>query len=166
MKSLSLVLVGLVVFALAGCGGEPGGGGSGSNKHATIDITVSGAISGHSTQLDSKKPADCLGQNGVKLTGVTQTTLFPVINGKIYSFNVSVNDFKSAPMSFQLPDKTLKLGVSIEDTSNNNGWTAFEATGSVVINSDINSGKADIKHMLNSDREESRKVDLTATWSC
>ena len=169
MKALSLVLAPIVIVTLLACGDsflDPPAGG----KPASIDISVSGAITGHATRVDpgqGTQGAECITPEFARTMQQSQTTLFPVINGKTYNFTVAVAHFKG-PVTVTLPDPDHAVIFSLEDLSNpKDVFVAIEkATGTFVMNADVNSGHLNVKRMTAADLEDSRTIDMTATWSC
>ena len=168
MKALSLGPAAILILTLVACGGPsnaPAGG-----KPGSIDISVTGAINGHSTHLDpdqGSQGADCITPQFARTMQQSQTTLFPVMNGKTYNFTVAVAHFKG-PVTVTLPDPSHNVIFSLEDLSNpKDAFVAIEkATGTFAMNADVNSGKLNVKRMTAADIEDSRTIDMTATWSC
>jgi hypothetical protein len=168
MKALRLVLAPIMILALVACGGSPNPPSGG--KPGRIDISVSGAINGHATQLDlnqGTQGAECITPDFARKMEQSQTTLFPVINGKTYDFTVAVARFKG-PVTVTLPDPSHNVVFSLEDLSNRKDtFVAIEkAMGTFVMNADVNSGHLNVKRMTAADLEDSRTIDMTATWSC
>jgi len=157
---------GTKVSPRAGASGRPasGGGGGGGGSSATLDITVSGAISGHSTQLDSNQKNDCVEPGAAVTIGTYPLNLYPVISGKTYQFSFLVGKFKG-PVTIQFPDKSNVLLLYIADKAGGDLWgPSDKSTGSFVMNPDTISGHADIKAMTA--LAGTTSVDLAATWNC
>ena len=105
---------------------------------ATIDLTVSGALQGTTTQLAK---TDC---NAPVFDGFF-TTMTPVINGENYDLSIST-PFKSGPVTIDLatPDNKVLLQLHNEKL----GWQKTEGTtGTITINADGVSGSADAHAM-------------------
>ena len=98
MKSRFLYAA-LALMLLAGCAAPPsatpGGNGGTSGGKASIDLTVSGAIQGTTTQLAKY---DCSGGE----FGSYLTSLDPVIDGKQYNIGLLIGQYKGAPVTIDL----------------------------------------------------------------
>ncbi len=149
-----------------GGGGTGGGGTGGGGTLATLDITVSGAVSGHSTQLDTTQSEGCVEPGAAVTIGTYPMNLYPIINGKKYQFSMLIAKFKG-PANITFPDtgNTVLLYLADKASGSTDLWSPGpKSTGSLVQNVDVISGHADIKGL--SALLGNSTIDLVATWRC
>ena len=155
-----MLVLGLAVVVLAGCSPAAGGGSSGGGRSGggapTIELTFSGDISGHTTQLDRSKKNDCS-------TDPYSFQLYPIVNGKTYYFSLLIGGFKGAGT---YPANKVLVEVHLEGGNGTIGGATTEGTlvGSVVVNPDIVSGRLDFPDL--SVKYLNNKLALTGTYRC
>ena len=158
---LAAILAGL---ALAGCGPAAGGGPAGGVQSgagaATADLTFSGEIGGHATQLAGK--ADCSTDPKYavqfRLYGFT---LRPVVGGKTYRLGLSIGNF---PGPGTLPGN--KVLLVVEDEPAKKGWYTTDASsGTFVVNADVISGTIDIPDVTYAGYPKT-KVGVKGSYRC
>ena len=126
-----------------------------SGGKATIDLVVSGALDGRTTQLAK---TDCLAPAFNTFT----TTMTPVINGENYDLSI-IAPFKSGPVTIDLaaPDNKVLLQLHNEKL----GWQKTDGTtGSLTINADGMSGSAEAHAMKAAGLQTF--IDLKVTFNC
>src|SRR5712692_8060304 len=123
---------GIVAILIAACGVAPGGGSppagnasSGGGK-ASIDLTVSGALQGTSTQLVKY---DCAGGQ----FGSFIVDLDPVMNGKQYKIGLGIGRYKGAPVTIARPDPDNNVTVQCGNDQSGIWSNDSNTTGSVTI---------------------------------
>ena len=153
MKELLAVIATVLITA---CGGNAAPAqNQGSNAKATIDLTVTGALEGHTTQLAK---TDCI----TPAFNTFTTTMTPVINGENYDISV-IAPFKSGPVTIDLaaPDNKVLLQLHNEKL----GWGKNDGTtGTLTINADGMSGSVDAHHMKAAGVQTF--IDLKFTFTC
>jgi len=158
------VVVVLAVVALLGCGpaarGGSSGGGQSSGAAAAIDLTFSGEISGHATQLAKKGDCTTDPKYAVQFH-LYGFTLYPVVGGKTYKLGLSIGNF---PGPGTLPGN--KVLLVVEDEQAKKGWYTTDAsTGTFVVNPDVISGSIDIPDIAYASYPKT-KVGVKGTYRC
>lgn len=151
-KSLAVI----AIFLITACGSTATPAGNhGSKGKATIDLVVSGALEGRTTQLAK---TDCLEPAFNTFT----TTMTPVINGENYDLSI-IAPFKSGPVTIDLaaPDNKVLLQLHNDKL----GWAKNDGTtGTLTINADGMSGTAEAHAMKAAGVQTF--IDLKVTFSC
>lgn len=133
---------GIVAILFAACGVVPSGGSppagnanAGGGK-ASIDLTVSGALHGTSTQLARY---DCGGGQ----FGSFVLSMDPVMNGAQYNIGLLISIYKGAPVTIDL--STPDNHVTVQFGNDQSGiWTNdSRTTGKVTINPGGDTGAVD-----------------------
>jgi hypothetical protein len=129
----------LMAILVAACGDAIGGGSStGGNSSsgggkATIDLTVSGAVQGTSTQLAKY---DCAGGE----FGSYIASFDPVMNGKQYNIGILIGKYKGAPVTIDLATPDNNVSVQFGNDQSGIYHNDSHTTGSVTINAGGDSG--------------------------
>ena len=163
---------GIVAILAAACGaaadtGSTGGGSStgGSNGSsggaATIDLAVSGAMTGSTTQINKYECA------GVYL-GLLIDTFSPVISGREYSLELSVPAPRT-PETIDLatPDNHVLLELNDIKTGTGGWRNNDQSTGTITIDAGGASGTVDAHDLSNGlPGTFNTKVDLKIKFVC
>ncbi|HYM66909.1 MAG TPA: hypothetical protein VEW68_06440 [Patescibacteria group bacterium] len=158
-----------IALAVAACEGVPSGTTPGGNTNAggngggqaTINLTVSGALQGSSTQLNK---SDCTGLQ----YGSFAENFSPVINGKEYDLGMLLSA-KSSPTTIDLSTPDNHVLVELNDLkTGTGGWrTTSDTTGTFTIDAGGNSGSADLHNLSNLlPGAYATTIDLKMTFSC
>jgi hypothetical protein len=137
-----LVWLCVTAMLMAACALAPGGGSStGGNSSAgggkaSIDLTVSGAVQGTSTQLAKY---DCSGGE----FGSFAASFDPVMNGKQYNIAILITSYKGAPVTIDLPAPNNNVLVQFGNDQSGIYHNDSHTTGSVTINAGGDSGAVD-----------------------
>ena len=160
-----LALAAVACGASGGAGGSAGtSGGTGTSSSAGVNVTVSGAVSGSSSQL-SKDSADDSRCTASKLLKTYVMNMYPVINGKTYHVALLFGKFSGAT-TFTLPaDAGAGITGYIADAKTGDLWNIGTSTSGTIKVEDSGSGSMDLKNlqaMVSGTTVDTLKV----TWTC
>jgi hypothetical protein len=156
---LVAIAIGLSACDLTGVSTPPAssnGGGTAAGK-ATINLTVSGPVSGTTTQLAGYH---CAGAQ----YGVFADTFKPVVNGTQYDLALSIGKVTTTPVKIDLATEGDRVGLDMH--ANAQGFQkSGDSTGTITIDAGGNSGSVDA-HGVWSNGLPVGPADLKFTFTC
>lgn len=173
-------LVGLAcaVLLTAACGGPGSSGtagetpippqsGGGSAAGPSINITVSGAVSGSSTQLAGDQTNRCSSLQSAETISIYSMNLYPVINGIDYHLSVILGKFHGPVTLNVATDNTDgdRITVLFSDAANNGSVWGVTHSTSGTVGIDANGGGHVDVHDL-PPLFGASSVDLSGSWTC
>jgi len=172
---LGLAFASLLVPA---CGGSGSGGTSGetpippqpsgaSGGRPSINLTVSGAVTGSTTQLSSARANHCSSLQSAEMISIYTMNLYPVINGTDYHLSVIVAKFHGPITLNVATDNTGgdRITVLFSDAANNGSvWGVTASTTGTLSIDAKGGGHVDLKDLPA--LYGTSTVDITGSWTC
>ncbi len=171
---LGLTCVALLAVA---CGGTDTGGvagetpippqtgGASSGGGPSITITVSGAVTGSTTQLATDHANHCSSLQSAETIAIYSMNLYPVVNGHDYQLSVIVAKFHG-PVTLNVPADNAdgRITVLFDDLANVMSW-GVNASSTGTIGIDANGGgHLDLKHLPV--LFGTSTLDISGSWTC
>lgn len=133
----------------------------------SINVTVSGAVTGSTRQLASDRTNHCSSLQSAETISIYSMNLYPVVNGTDYHLSVIVAKFHG-PVTLNVPADNAdggRITVLFSDAANNGtvwGITS-DSSGTLGIDAD-GGGHLDLKHLPA--LLGASTLDITGTWTC
>jgi hypothetical protein len=151
----------LLLLACA-CGGS-GGGASDGSKGGSVNLTLSGSITGTSQHLDK---ADCPTADAAGTSHIFVMNLYPIVNGKRFHFALAINPW-TTPVSLTLPQNpamATPVIVTIQQEGGDELYSNDSRSAGTISQRDLRSGSVDLHQLRMTGTDKA--VDLKLTYRC
>jgi hypothetical protein len=140
---------------------------SASGGGPSINITVSGAVTGSTTQLASDRASHCSSLHGAEMISIYSMNLYPVINDADYHLSVIVAQFHG-PITLNIATDNTggdRITVLFSDAANNGSvWGVTPSTTGTLSVDGKGGGHVDLKNLPA--LYGTTTMNIVGSWTC